>query len=189
MIIWTLRFTVKGFIFGKTSGPINVIKTAITNILDKITPEDIVQFNMSQPGIGNYQIGEPVYQGFSYGNATATARVVMWSNGILHLTEMNGNFVSNLPIYGVNTNASYQFFSYNIASDAPFNYVTMTTVPNPNTALANGLYTYTTYIQEGNNAPTVILGGANNQIVYVPPAQSLPDNTDYWHNQDIDLLQ
>ena len=148
MVIWTLRFTVKGFIFGKTSGPVNVIKTAITNILDKITPDQIVQFNMAQPGIGNYQIGEPVYQGFSYGNATATAKVVLWSNNILHLTEMNGNFVSNLPIYGVNTNASYQFYSYNISSDTPSNYVTMTTTPNPNTSLANSLYTYTTNIEE-----------------------------------------
>lgn len=188
MIIWTLDFTLKGFIFGKTSGPIKIIKTAITNIYDNLTPEDVVLFNMSSPGLGNYQIGEIVYQGYSYTTSTASARVVAWTNGVLHLTDLNGNFVSNQPIYGVNTNASYQFYSYNINSDAPFKYVTMTTVPNPNTALANNLYTYTTYIQEGNTAPTVVLGGANNQIVYVPPAQSYPGTEDYWYNQDIDLL-
>lgn len=187
MIIWTLTFTVKGFIFGPTSGPVNVIKTSITNVLNQITPDQVVQFNMAQPGIGNYQIGETVYQGYSYSMASATGRVVLWSNGVLHLTDVNGNFVSSQPVYGVNTNASYQFYSYNVQSETPYNYVTITTVPNPNTAQANGLYTYTSYIQEGNGAPVVILGGSNNEIVYVPPAQPFPDETDYWHYQNIDL--
>lgn len=150
MIIWTLNFTVKGNIFGNFSTA-NIIKTSITNVLNMITPDDIVQFNMAQPGIGNYQIGETVYQGYSYQTASATAKVTYWSNGILHLTNMNGNFSSAQPIYGVNTNASYQFYSYNVQSKTPFNYVTITTVPNPNTAMANGLYTYTTYVQEGNS--------------------------------------
>ena len=183
MVIWTLRFTVKGFIFGKTSGPVNVIKTAITNILDKITPDQIVQFNMTQPGIGNYQIGEPVYQGFSYATSTATARVVAWNNGALHLTSINGNFVSSSPIYGVNTNASYQFSTYNLAGVVPERYVEIITTPNPNTAMANSLYTYTTQIQEGNGAPIIITGNANNEIVYAPP----PDvPLDY---NDLDLMQ
>ena len=73
MIIWTLNFTVKGFIFGPVSAPGNIIKTAITNVYDNITPGDEVAFSMSQPGIGNYQVGEIVYQGFSYTTATATA--------------------------------------------------------------------------------------------------------------------
>ena len=188
MIIWTLDFTVKGFIFGKTSGPIKVIKTAITNVYNNLMPEDIVLFNMAQPGLGNYQIGEIVYQGFSYATSSASARVISWDNGVLKLTDLKGNFVSNQPVYGVNTNASYQFYSYNVESNAPYKYVTMTTVANPNTALANNMYTYTTYIQEGNTAPTVVLGGANNQVVYVPPAQPMPDETDYWHYTNIDLL-
>ena len=81
--------------------------------------------------------------------------------------------------------------SYNITSPTiPFKYVTITTVPVPNTqsALANNMYIYQTYVQEGNSAPTVILGGSNNQIIYVPPAPPLPDDTDYWHKQNIDLL-
>jgi hypothetical protein len=69
LIIWTLNFTVKGFIFGKTS-PVGVIKTSITNILNNITSDDIIAFNMNTPGIGTYQAGEIVYQGYSYSNAT-----------------------------------------------------------------------------------------------------------------------
>lgn len=186
-IIWTLNFTVKGFVYGKTSGPVNVIKTAITNIYNNITEEDEVAFNMAQPGIGNYQLGEVVYQGFSYGMSTATAKVIMWSNGILKLSNLNGNFVSNQPIYGVNSNANYQFQSYNVSSKTPSKYVTMTTVANPNTAMANNLYTFDTFIQEENGPTTVMMSSSNNHIVYVPPAQTPPSIEDHWYNQDIDL--
>ena len=147
---------------------------------------------MSQPGIGNYLMGEYVYQGYSFNTATATAKVISWTNGVLKLTDVNGNFVSSQPIIGQKTNANYNFVSYNISSPTlPFKYVTLTTVPVPNTqsALANNMYIYQTYVQEGNSAPTVILGGSNNQIVYVPPAPPMPDYTDYWHYPDIDLQQ
>ena len=187
MIIWTLDFTLKGFIFGKTSGPAKIIKTAITNIYNQLTPEDVVIFNMAQPGIGDYQIGEVVYQGYSYTTSTASARVVAWTNGTLHLTDMKGNFVSNQPIYGINTNASYQFFSYNIGSITPAKYVTMTTMPNPNTALANSMYTVDTFIQESEGNATVVMSSSNNHVVYVPPAQTLPSSEDYWYYKDIDL--
>ena len=148
MIIWTLDFTVKGFIFGKTSGPAKVIKTAITNIYNNLTPEDIVIFNMAQPGIGDYQIGEIVYQGFSYQTQTASAKVVLWSNNVLHLTDIKGNFVSNQPIYGINTNASYQFTGYNVLSKRSANLASIVVTPNPPTANATDPYTYTTTITE-----------------------------------------
>lgn len=147
MIIWTFRFTVKGYIFGKSSS-VGLIRTSITNILNNIGPEDVVQFNMVAPGIGDYQIGETVFQGYSFSSATATAKVVYWKNNILHLTEVNGNFVSSQPIYGINTNASYQFSSYNISSVKPEKYVEIEVTPNPPTANANSLYTYTTQITE-----------------------------------------
>lgn len=147
MIIWTLNFTVKGFIFGKSSTA-NVIKTSITNILNDVGPDDVVAFNMTTPGIGTYQIGEFVYQGFTYANATATGKVISWSNNILKLTNLNGNFVSSQPIYSVNNNASYVFNSYNKDGMIPHDMVTITSTPNPPTANANSLYTYTTTIVE-----------------------------------------
>jgi hypothetical protein len=148
MIIWTLDFTLKGFIYGKTSGPTNIIKTAITNIYNDITEGDEVIFDMVTPGLGNYQIGEVVYQGFSYTTSTATAKVVSWNNGTLKLTNLNGNFVSNQPIYGVNTNASYQFSNYSVLSKQYDKYATITVQPEPPTANANQPYTYTTDITE-----------------------------------------
>jgi len=144
LVIWTLNFTVKGFIFGPVSSA-SLIKTSITNILNDITAEDVVIFNMGNTGIGTYQIGEGVYQGYSAGTATATARVLSWSNSKLHLTSINGNFVSSQPIYGMVTNANYNFTSYQVAPSVLSQIVV---VPNPTTANANSLYTYTRTITE-----------------------------------------
>jgi len=114
-IIWTLDFTVKGFIFGATNTP-NIIQTSITNILSGITATDMINFNMSSLGIGTYQQGEIVYQGSSISLSTATAKVVSWSplNNQLTLTNVNGNFISSEPIIGVKTNANYIFNSYQV---------------------------------------------------------------------------
>jgi hypothetical protein len=144
LVIWTLNFTVKGFIFGPVSSA-GLIKTSITNILNDITAEDVVIFNMGNTGIGSYQIGEGVYQGYSSGTATATARVLSWSNSKLHLTAIDGNFVSSQPIYGMVTNANYNFTSYQVAPSVLSKIVV---VPNPTTANANSLYTYTKTITE-----------------------------------------
>lgn len=122
MIIWTLNFTVKGFIFGSTT-QVNTISHSITNVLDKITSEDVIQFSMDPTsGVGQYQAGEMVYQGYSVNNSTATAKVVLWDNSTLHLTEINGNFVSTQPIYGMKTSANYKFTSYN---PTPSSYFTL----------------------------------------------------------------
>jgi hypothetical protein len=145
-VIWTLNFTVKGFIFGQTTSA-GLIKNSITNILSDITENDIVQFTMSNTGIGIYKTDELVYQGHSPVMPTATGRVVYFSpdHYVLHLTEINGHFVSDKPVIGVNTNSNYSFTSYQIQ---PQNIVTIDVKPNPLTANANSNYTYTTTITE-----------------------------------------
>ena len=145
-IIWTLNFTVKGFIFGKTS-EVGLIKTSITNIFNNITSEDLVAFSMANTGTGFYQTGELVYQGYSPATATATGKVALWANNIhkLTLTEINGNFVSGTPIVGMKTNANYSFVSYKVAPEKLAKIVVTT---NPANANVNSHYTYTTTITE-----------------------------------------
>lgn len=150
MIIWTLNFTVKGFIFGKTSSA-GLIKTSITNILTQITSTDTVSFNMNPSGVGKYQSGEVVYQGYSLQTATASAKVTLWQNNVLHLTNINGNFISSLPIVGAISNSNYIFTSYNVNSSIPKDLAQIVITPNPSSANANSNYTYTTTISETPN--------------------------------------
>ena len=81
-IIWTLNFTVKGYMFIAPTDT-TVIKQVTTNIISSVTESDIVAFNMAQPGFGNYQKGEIVYQGYSLGTATATGKVVDFVNAVV----------------------------------------------------------------------------------------------------------
>jgi hypothetical protein len=150
MIIWTLSFTVKGYVFGKTTQT-GQIRTSITNIFNDISSTDVVQFNMANTGTGTYQTGEIVYQGYSAQESTASGRVVLWTNNILHLTNIQGNFVSDARIIGTRTNSNYEFTSYVVPAQKM---ARITVVPNPttaNTANANVDYTYTTTITEFPN--------------------------------------
>ena len=132
-IIWTLNFTVKGFIFGKINDSSKgVITHSITSIFNEIDPHSEVQFNIDPTtGVGEYQVGEIVYQGYSRATAVATAKVIFWSNNILHLTDINGNFVSNLPIQASSSQTSYKFTSYIPSAKKQ---VQIDIVPNPSDA-------------------------------------------------------
>jgi hypothetical protein len=147
MIIWTLNFTVKGFIFGKISET-GLIQASITNILNQISSTDTVVFNMAETGSGTYQAGELVYQGYSPTQSVATGKVVFWKNNILHLTNINGNFVSSLPVWGYISNANYNFTGYNVTSQQPVNLAQIVVVTDPTDANSNTNYSYTTTITE-----------------------------------------
>ena len=121
MIIWTLNFTVKGFIFGKQTSA-NVISHSISSVYSLNSTNDVVSFTMDPTtGSGVYGIGDTVYQGYSLRTAGATANVVDWSPSlnILKLTNIRGGFNSTSSIVSVQTNASYKYSSY---TAAPFKY-------------------------------------------------------------------
>jgi len=146
LIIWTLNFTVKGYIFGPTAPNSSIIKTSITNMFSGIDENSTVVFNMAS-GNGVYQRNEIVYQGYSINTSTASGKVVDWNTGNneLYLTGLQGNFVSTHPIIGATTNTSRLFNSYQVA---PFELAKIVVTPNPPTANANSNYTYTTTITE-----------------------------------------
>ena len=147
-IIWTMNFTAKGFIYGPISDS-KIIKTSITNIYNEIGPNDIVEFTIEPTsGLGDYQIGEIVYQGYSKSTATATAKVAIWSNNVLQLTNISGNFVSSHSIRGEVTNANYTFTSYNLI---PQKFVTINITPNPLGANVANNYIANTVITEYPN--------------------------------------
>ncbi len=114
MIVWTLNFTVKGFVFGKTTET-GVINRAFVSVFNLITEEDVVEFTLNlNSGFGTYKVGEKVYQGYTSDDTTATGIVVQFTDNLLRLKSLTGNFVSDKPIYGVNTLANYNFTTYNL---------------------------------------------------------------------------
>ena len=148
IIIWTLNFTVKGFIFGAVSNNIDIIKTSITNIYNDISPTDQVVFRMTPSGTGTYQIGEGVFQGYSPSTATATAKVVEFNNNNLTLTNVNGNFVAGQAIHSQQSNSNYTFDSYAVVTPK---IVDIVITPNPIDVTPANNYTYNTVVTEYSN--------------------------------------
>jgi hypothetical protein len=146
-IIWTLSFTVKGFIFGKINdASTGIIKHSITSIFNEVSPNDEVEFTIDgTSGLGEYQLGEIVYQGYSRETSVATGKVTFWENNVLRLVNINGNFVSNLPIKGTSTSTNYIFTSYR---PNPEKLVQIDNYVNPANATIDGPWTSNTIIQE-----------------------------------------
>lgn len=146
-IIWTLNFTVKGFVFGPTSEP-KIIKKSITQIYDDtLADSDVVEFTLASGGLGKYQEGEIVYQGLTLADATASAKCLYWSDSTLkvQVSDLYGNFLTSKPLRGATTGAVYVIQAYKVAPELM---VKVEVEPNPNTASANSNYTYSTTITE-----------------------------------------
>jgi hypothetical protein len=149
-IIWTLNFTVKGFIYPATSEP-KIIKKSITNIYDStLSDSALIEFKLVPGGLGDYQEGEFVYQGFGLDNSTASAQVTVWNSNLVRLqvNNLTGNFVSGKPIYGQKTGAVYTIQEGMVQ---PSHLVRVEVEPSPNTANANSDYLYNTTITEFPN--------------------------------------
>lgn len=120
-IIWTFQFTVKGFIFGRVSDVSDKLIThSITSILDYASSDDIFDLTLNpSTGTGTYKVGELVYQGPSIPIATASGRVVSHNttNNILKIKNINGNFVSNMPLVGSQSRTSYLYTQYSPAAN------------------------------------------------------------------------
>jgi hypothetical protein len=149
VIIWTLNFTVKGYIYGKINDSSKgLIRHSITSIYNQITEDDVVAFEMNpNSGVGVYQIGETVYQGYSGPLAIATGKVISFNNNILQLKNINGNFVSNLPIQSTSGSANYTFTSFSPVSQKLVSIDIRPQPANANVALAN-TWTANTIITE-----------------------------------------
>jgi hypothetical protein len=133
-------------------GPISerkIIKNSIVNIknLYNIGKESTVSFNMSPEGNGIYKIGESVYQGYSFGLASAKAEVVQYSSNtnILKVKNLQGDFKSNTYLYGLDSQAEYTLDSI---ADSNVLMATANSIVVPFSANANSYYTVNTTITE-----------------------------------------
>lgn len=149
-IIWTLNFTVKGYLYGPVSQP-KIIRSSFTNIINEPSlHEHNVVGTMAAGGLGNYQFGEEVYQGYSFDTATATAKVASWNSTskLLELTDVFGHLTSGKKIIGVDTNATWTANSFDLTANSS---VKITVAPNPSNVVMPNNYTYTITTQEYPN--------------------------------------
>jgi hypothetical protein len=150
-IIWTLNFTVKGFLYGPVQSS-KIIKQSITNILDQATlGSQNVIFKMGSGGFGTYKENEVVYQGYSQDTATATAKVYAWDsqNKELEVTNINGNFIVGSALFGAESLSNYTLQSYYLS---PVHLAKVAVTANPNTVILPNNYTYLTSTLEFPNA-------------------------------------
>ena len=141
-IIWTLSFTVKGYLYGPVTEP-KIIRDSYTNIINDLSLHDYnIVGKMAVGGLGKYQTGESVFQGASYLNSTATGTVVSWNSTsrLLELTDLFGHFVTGYSIQGITTNAKWTPSSFNVTSNATTQIVV---TPNPSNVIPPNNYTYT----------------------------------------------
>lgn len=133
VIMWTLNFTAKAFLYGpvKSGNNVKLIKEVITNFYDHIEKDRIVF--ILDTGVGNYQNGEYVYQGLDPTKRTSSAKVTNWSNSSskLEVSDITGKFVTNENIIGIDSGAKFPLLNYEVTL-LPIE--TMTVTPNPPSA-------------------------------------------------------
>jgi hypothetical protein len=153
VIIWTLNFTAKAFVYGAVSQA-KIIKNSFVNILDldSSVNDGKVTFNMSPAGFGIYKEGETVYQGYSLDTASATGTVLYYSNTTdqMVITDINGGFKTNTEIIGLDSFAEYTLLSVD-GVNANNKMVTINSSVNPANATINSAYTIVTTVTEYNS--------------------------------------
>jgi hypothetical protein len=151
MIIWTLTFTLKGFMYGAVSNA-NIIRTATANTYDST-------FNLSgtreftvngATGNGTFKTGELVYEGRTIASANATAFVYSWSpsSNTLVVVDTSGVFNTGRFIFGAVSNASYNLVS---TAEVTGQLSNLTVTPDPLSANISTAYGFDTTVEESPN--------------------------------------
>lgn len=153
IIIWSLGFTVKGYIFGavkdtKLIANTNINMTNSSGISSKFetgdgaccSNEGSKSFNMQPNGYGNYQNAEIVYQGQSLDYAFASGKVQYWDSNtnLIIISDVCGTFKLNQPIVGVE---SFSIHIPTSSASTPHTILTFNAKPDPLNASANGYFT------------------------------------------------
>lgn len=117
IIMFTLTFTAKAWLFGPVNSG-SIIKEAITNLWDW-SGEDgrNLYLVLAHGGSGIFTPGELVFQDSRLETSNATAIVVDWdkSNQRLLVDKVEGTFVTNETLTGVQSGAKWNIINYEIA--------------------------------------------------------------------------
>jgi len=149
IIIWTLTFTAKGYMFGPIINR-DVIRKATANTFNSFFDLENFRSLTVASGQGTYLVDELVYEGRTLTAANVTAKVKSWSpsTNTLVITDVSGILKTGRYITGVDSNAAYNIVSFS-TNDFQLNNITVN--PNPNTANANTAFGYDTLVEEFPN--------------------------------------
>jgi hypothetical protein len=141
-IVWTLTFTMKGWMYGPIDDGKLIRKVTANTFYDNSSDTSgDTQLNLG-PGSGIFKIGELVYQGYSLDSARTTAYVKAHdpTANILIVTETFGDIKANTLITGAVTNASYNVVSFGTPD---YQLTRIVVQPDPLSANANDAFGFT----------------------------------------------
>lgn len=151
IIIWTLSFTVKAFLYGPVIEQ-NLITNSQPNsanggVYINFVANDVYEGSEAEfyvdtnNGFGTYESGEIVYQGYSLESATARGKLKFYDNssGTLHVTNINGYFRNGENVIGQDSLAQYIMEDYSLPERTMG---IMRIGALPNTAMANSNFAY-----------------------------------------------
>lgn len=117
-VVWTLNFTMKGWIYGPIKSGGGLITEVIVNFYDWDGADGTrhLFLVLGPGGLGTYQPGEIVYQGTALESSKASAVVVSWAPTLNRLEVVNtiGRFMTNTPLIGSINHGSFDLVNYEI---------------------------------------------------------------------------
>ena len=150
-VYWTLNFTMKLHYYGPVTTP-KIIRSVYANIHnnENLNQRFITKMLVSNAN-GSFKLDDTVYQGNSYGTATAQGIVLSYreDTGLLTVGATQGTFVVNNAIHSVASKANGNLSSF---YNPPSKMVEIKIEPDPIDAQIGEDYGYTTTITEWPDA-------------------------------------
>jgi hypothetical protein len=144
-IVWTLTFTMKGYLYGPTSTS-KIIRQVTANTFYYNTEGTTRKLNLGNPGSNtSFKIGELVYEGRTISDANSSGFVVSWDDTakVLIISDASGIIQIGKQIRGAVTNASYNITSFETAD---YQLSKLVITPDPLSANANDAFGFTEVI-------------------------------------------
>lgn len=149
-IVWTLTFTMKGYLYGPTTNS-KLIRQVTANTFFYNTEGTTKQLNLGNPASNTeFKIGELVYEGRTIAEANSSGFVASWDNTakILIISDASGIVQIGKQIKGAVTNASYNIISFDTAD---YQLSKLVVTPDPSGANANDAFGFTEVISVAPN--------------------------------------
>ena len=148
-LIWTLTFTVKAYLYGPVETR-KLIRKVSANTFDSTVLETNERSVNLTSGLGDYKIGELVYEGRTLYTANSSGFVSAWNNTAnqIIVTDITGVLELGRKLTGAVTNTAYTMSSFDANNSQLTN---LTVVPNPSTANANDDFGFTETLEQYPN--------------------------------------